>query len=249
MLARNSAKAATFHKFKFNMKNILFLILLGALTMTSCVCKGRVNPGEWVVTTATCWNTYSITKAGAPIPRLLTTCDRMIVLPATEMSADFVCETKFANRVAGDLAISYQWTIEDPMLFIQSAKSITSSSTSTYEKMNPDVIEAIENTVVDKALRDIVREYTPTIPAGTDEKVIEDKLEELVERETESRGVRFSSMSVNVNYDPQTEEALGVLSALLFYKANGEEELGRQVILRKAGAANIETHNTIPINE
>jgi hypothetical protein len=83
----------------YYMRNILILLTLGVIaTLSNCTCKGRVNPNEWVVSTATCWNTMTISKAGDVIPRLLTACDRMIVLPATELAADFTTETKFQNR-------------------------------------------------------------------------------------------------------------------------------------------------------
>ena len=52
-------------------------------------------------------------------------------------------------------------------------------------------------------------------------------------------------MSVNVTYSPQIEEALDVISALEFYKANNETQLGRDVIKAKAGSANIQTTQPI----
>jgi hypothetical protein len=53
------------------------------------------------------------------------------------------------------------------------------------------------------------------------------------------RGVAFYNMSVNINFSPQTEEALDVISALKIYKDNGEEALGREVIRQKAGATKV----------
>lgn len=221
----------------FYMNKVLFLTVLISLFS----CRPIVNPNEWVVTTATCWNTMSVTKAGDVIPRLLTSCDRMVILPATEMSAEFECETKFANRVAGKVNITYQWRISDPITFIQSAKSITSSPTDGDNKIDPNALEAIENGVVDKILIDVIRELTPTLQAGVDELTFEKAVNSIIKSQITERGVEFSNMSANINFDGQTEEALGVISALKFYEANGEGELGREVIKAKAGAANITT--------
>jgi len=228
------------------MKHIAIFIL-SIFILSSC--KSRVNPNEWVVSTGTCWNTMSVTKAGDMVPRLLTACDRMVILPATELAADFTCETKFDQRVAGQINITYQWRISDPITFIQSAKSVTSSATSDDFKINPDALEAIENSVVDKMLIDLIREYTPTKSAGIDEKLVEDDLNALSKTKFASRGVEIFNMSANINFSPQTEEALDVISALKFYESNGEKELGREVIRAKAGATTITVTPTTQIQQ
>jgi len=202
-------------------------------------CKGVVNPGEWVVSTGTCWNTMSVTKAGDYVPRLYTTCDRMVILPATFMAADFKVETKFANRVAGTVNLTYQWRISDPIKFINNAKSITSSPTGTDKRIDVEALESIENSVVDKMIMDVIREYTPSRSAGLDELTVEKEVFDLCKTRFADRGVEFASMSVNVNFSNQIEEALDVISALNFYTAAGEAALGREVIKAKAGSANI----------
>lgn len=224
------------------MKKFLFLIAI-AILMASC--RPTVNPNEWVVSTASCWNTMSVTKAGDLIPRLITTCDRMVILPATELAADFSCETKFDGRVAGIINVTYQWRITDPIVFIQSAKSITSSSTNDGYKIEPDALETIENSVVDKMLIDLIREYTPNQEAGIDELEVERDLNKLSTQEFANRGVEIYNMSININFSDQTEEALDVISALRFYEKNGELELGRDVIKSKAGATKVIVEGTV----
>lgn len=218
------------------MRNQFFLL---SLLLTLLSCKGSVNPNEWVVSTGTCWNTMTVSKAGDMIPRLMTPCDRMVILPATEMSADVNCETKFAGRVAGQVNIVYQWKITDPIAFIQSAKSITSAATIDKHKIDPNALESIENAVVDKMLVDLVREYTPNKEAGLDEKTIENDVSAAASSKFANRGVSLYNMSVNVNFSPQTEEALDVISALKFYEQNGQVEIGKKVIEAKAGATKV----------
>lgn len=216
----------------------LFLIVLTSALLSSCM--GKVNPNEWVVSTATCWNEMSVLEAGKPIPRLLTPCDRIVILPATELSAEFKTETKFAKRLAGTVELTYQWRITDPIEFVSSAKSIVSSPTGDGNKIDPDNLEAVENAVVDKMLINLIREYTPTIdPGAINELLIERELQKLSETSFSDRGIKFSNLSVNVNLSAQAEEALDVISALNFYRENGEEDLGREIIKAKAGATNI----------
>ncbi|MFM2266985.1 MAG: hypothetical protein RL757_426 [Bacteroidota bacterium] len=218
-------------------------ILIGSIAFLFSItaCRSIVNPNEWVVSTTNCWNSMSVTKAGSAIPRLTTNCDRMVILPATLMAADFTVETKFESRVAGAINLTYQWRISDAIKFIGSAKSITSSPTDGDHKIDVNALEAVENAVVDKMIIDVIREYTPSKSAGIDELTIEKDLFELCKSRFLERGVEFASLSVNVNFSPQIEEALDVMSALKFYEANGEKELGKEVIKAKAGAANIQS--------
>lgn len=221
------------------MKKFIFnaLLILTLLHLSSC--RPSVNPNEWVVSTATCWNTMTVSKAGDVIPRLITPCDRMVILPATELAADFTGETKFIGKVGGKVNVTYQWRITDPITFIQSAKSITSSQTNEDHKIDPSALEVIENTVVDKMLIDLIREYTPNKEAGIDELEVEKDLNKLSESQFKNRGVEIYNMSININYTEQTEEAIDVISALKFYERNNQLELGREVIKSKAGATKI----------
>lgn len=224
------------------MKIFQFSLLLFITIFSSC--RAIVNPNEWVVSTGTCWNTMSVTKAGQAIPRLHTACDRMVILPATFMSADITIETKFQDRVAGIVNLTYQWRITNPIKFISNAKSITSSPTDGDSKIDVSALEAIENSVVDKMIMDVIREYTPSKQAGLDELTIEKEVFELCKNKFSDRGVEFDNMSVNVTFSNQVEEALDVMSALKFYESNGEKNLGRDVIKAKAGATTIQVNTS-----
>lgn len=221
------------------MKHILILAILG-LSFTSC--RSVVSPHEWVVSTGTCWNTYTVSKAGDYVPKLYTDCDRMVILPATNLSADLWVETKFKGKVAGGVKINYMWRITDPYKFIENAKSVVSCGTEENYKIKVDDLESIENSVVDKILADIIREdVTPNLEPSTDDLQIEKALYRISANKVQDRGVEFSNMSVNVTLSPQIEEALDIISALRFYRDAGEESLGRDVIKAKAGSANITT--------
>lgn len=217
--------------------SVLF-VLVTTLLLSSCA--PTANPNEWIITTATCWNTISVLKAGSPIPRLVTRCDRMIVLPSSELGMELKCETKFAGRAAGIVSVSGNWRISDPEIFIRSAKSLTSAATGEEHKVNPDALEEVENRVVDKMWKDVIRELTPKMQViNLSEKEIEDSLLVLANTKLTGRGVAFSGMSVNVDFSPQTEEALDAASAMQVYKDLGQEELGEEIIKAKAGATTV----------
>lgn len=231
----------------FSMKHIylLFLLIVSSLAVTSC--RARTNPNEWLITTDDCWNSVDSLKAGSVVPRLFTACDRAIILPATALSAELHCETKFrpgtqdTSRIAASLEIAYNWQIIAPTFFIRTAKSITSAGVDEDHKVLPEELEAIENSVVDKAVQDIVREYTPRVVVGTSELILEQELSSLLAPIFAARGVLITGMSINVTFSTQVEEALDVMAAYQIYKAQGMEELGKIVIANKAGAANIQS--------
>ncbi len=231
------------------MKYLLTFVFLSIILLLAS-CMPSANPNEWVITTATCWNTISVLKAGSPIPRLYTTCDRMLILPSSYLGMELKCETKFAGRAAGNVEVKGNWRISDPETFIKNAKSLTSSTVNEGYKVNPDDLEDIENRVVDKMWIDIIRELTPTIQINNiSEKEIEDALFALSKTKLSGRGVEFEGMSINVNFSEQTEEALDAMSALQIYKDSKEEELGRKIIEAKAGASTIVINNNVKEKE
>lgn len=183
----------------------------------------------------------TVSRAGDYIPRLYTKNDRMIILPATYLSAEFSVTSKFQNRVSGIVNISYQWRISDPIKFINNAKSLTSCPTDDHYKVSVDALEALENSVVDKMVMDVIREYTLNKSASTDCLIMEREIFQLCETRFSDRGISFASMPVDVKFSAQIEEALDVSSTLELYKLIGQEELGKKVIEAKAGAANITT--------
>lgn len=218
-----------------------FLFLSIVLFFVSC--RTRTNPNEWLLTTSNCWNTINVAKAGDMVPRLFTSCDRVIVLPATELAGEFKTQTKFKDKIAGIIQLTYQWRISDPSLFVKNAKSVISSPTDAADdyKIDPNRLEVIENNVVDKYLIDILRELTVNYPPDIAELELEKIFYNVIKQDLADRGVEFSNVSLNITLSEQLEEALDVLGALEFYKSKDQLELGKQIIVAKAGSASITT--------
>lgn len=224
----------------------IVLLIAAAIVLESCGCT-RVNPNEWVVRTTDCWQTYRTLKAGDTKKLVMGVCNKQIVLPAAELSGEFVVNTKFENRLAGEISMTYQWKITKPEDFIKSAKTLVSGN-SDNDKISASKLEAVENAVVDKYLMNLIRETTPEINGlEVDELALELLISDKAEDTLDGRGVEFFNISLNVDVSDQAEEALDVLSALKTYKAAGEEEFGREIIKAKAGAPIIHV-NTCPEN-
>lgn len=229
------------------MKNVKLLFVV-IIVSTLFSCRPKTNPNEWVVSTFTCWNEMTVSKAGDVYPRLIGACSRGLVLPATYMAAEFDTDTKIGNaqdgnRLAAKVSLSYQWRISDPIIFIGTAKSLVTNTGSNHEQVNVDILESVENAVVDKMVINLIREYTPTLDPRNqddlDELKMEKDLQVIFDKQLAVRGVSIANLSLNVDLSDQVEEAQDVIGALNFYRANGEEELGRRIIEAQAGAPTI----------
>lgn len=225
------------------MKQITIFPLLLILLLTACM--PSVTPNEYVVVTADCWNHMRVVKAGEIPPRLLTTCDRKIILPAFLMDGQAIVPARFIGDVKGVVTIDYQYEIKDPIKFVSCAKFITSSKTDETGSINDKSLEKAENMVIDKITKDIVREYCQTVnPVDIDESKMEDELIVLINKKLEDRGIVMTTPSIDNDFKPQTEEALDVISAFNLYKNAGLNNLGTTVIENQAGKTVINLPST-----
>ena len=218
-------------KKKFKLFVMLFMI---AMIFTGCIPK--VTPNEFVVVTADCWNHMEVISAGQVPPRMLTQCDRKIVIPAYLMDGETLIPARFQGDVKGILDLDYQYTIIDPIEFVTHAKFITSSGTDEEGHVDHNTLERAENTVIDKTAKDVAREYIPTVnPVNIDEGKIESDIVPLINKRLLERGIVMSGASINIEFGEQTEQALDAISALNLYKNAGSEEIGKEVIKAQAG--------------
>lgn len=229
------------------MKNLIFLSII--VFLSSCI--ARVTPNEFVVVTADCWNNMEVIEAGQTPPRLMTPCDRKIILPAYLMDGSVEVPARFQGDVKGLIKLDYQYEIKNPIQFVQSAKFVTSSQTDEYGMIDHNTLERAENVAIDKIVKDIVRDYIPNVnPVDIEESRIEDDLVPVINKTLESRGVFMSTVSVDIDFKEQTEQALDVISAYNLYKNAGIEGIGESVIANQAGKPEIKVEvKTQPIED
>ncbi len=217
----------------------LFFALFGILALLQS-CTPSVMPNQYVVVTANCWNTMSVIKAGSVPPRLMTPCDRKIILPAYNMDGEVVVSARFMGDVKGEIKIDYQYEIKDPIMFVGAAKFITSSQTDAEGNVDMNTLEKAENSVIDKIAKDIVREYIPTInPIDIDEGRIESDLTPKINKVLQERGILMSGISIDVDFKQQTEQALDAISAYNLYKNANLQDVGKEVIKAQAGKTEV----------
>lgn len=222
------------------MKN-LFFSLMALFTILLAQSCATVSPNMHLVYTNDCWNHVNVVKAGSIKPTLTKTCDKMIALPAYQMPGGVSVKTRFKNDVKGTITIDYLYEINNPLLFVEEAKFLLQSNIQEddYNKEN-QALELAENTITDKIVKDIVRGMTENMDAANfNETQFESELDDAVNKISKGRGTTMSAFSLKVDFGEQTEEAIDAVSAYGLYKANGMEEVGKEIMKANAGKSQL----------
>lgn len=217
-----------------------FRLLLGLtlcalpVAFTGCdYAQANVN----TLVTDNCGVGWKLIPAGKSIPKGVgNPCFYKVTIPDYPMQGDSRFKVVFAENVLASLDVSYDYTITDPMRFIQEAKYLG--------KTNNDQVgsqfEAAENTVIDKRIKDAVRgrlakEDVVTFSPSDFEDLLLPELNKLLQ----PRGVTVNFLSLVPVYDEQTAQAVDVATAMKIYSSKNLEKLGEQVIANRAGASKI----------
>ena len=217
----------------------LFAALL-PVALTSCdYAQANVN----TLVTDDCGVTWKLIAAGKSVPKgVANPCFYKVTIPDYPMQGDSRFKVVFAENVLASLDVSYDYTITNPMSFIQEAKYLGKTNSAEVGTQ----FEAAENTVIDKRIKDAVRgrlskEDVVTFSPSDFEDLLLPELNKLLQ----PRGVTVNFLSLVPVYDEQTAQAVDVATAMKIYTSKNLEKLGEQVIANRAGASKVVVENQI----
>lgn len=216
------------------MKNF---ILFSIICMFLAGCNGcEKAPANQIVIHSDDWGvTWRTIGVGEIVPRCMLAGCYNVYLPGSTMAGELVSTQRTFEGAKITLLISYQYEIIDGVLFSKDAKELWNQ-----EGINDSSMEAIENRLIDKIFHDVLGPDTKQQKIlDFDQAEFETIVMKHVNELTEKRGIRILAMSVVPKFGEQLEESIDALQALELYKMVGLEEWGKEVILRKAGSANI----------
>ena len=223
------------------MKQIIFIlgVALSTLTLQSCD-KSQANVRTLI--SNDCGVTWELIPAGQTIPKRLVACELKTTIPGAPMTGESHFKTNFANKVKTNIDMDYEYEIIDPVKFITEAPYLAKSNSDGDEvSMDNSRFESAENSIIDKRIKDIARDLLLNIDiVEFDQSEFEDTLQTQVNKALSNRGVHINYLSFVPTPSEQTEQAIDVATAMKIYESKGLEELGKQVIANKAGAAKIE---------
>ena len=223
------------------MKQILFVLGVASMLLTLQSCeKSQANVRTLI--SNDCGVTWEIIPAGQTIPKRLTACELKTTIPGAPMTGESHFKTNFANKVKTNIDMDYEYEIIDPVKFITEAPYLAKSNSDADDvSSDPSRFESAENSIIDKRIKDIARDLLLNIDiVEFDQSEFEDTLQTQVNKALSDRGVHINYLSFVPTPSEQTEQAIDVATAMKIYESKGLEEIGKQVIANKAGAAKIE---------
>lgn len=226
-----------------NLARLAFVGIFAALVpaaLTGCdYAQANVN----TLVTDDCGVNWKLIAAGKSVHKgVANPCFYKVTIPDYPMQGDSRFKVVFAENVLASLDVSYDYTITNPMSFIQEAKYLGKSNSAEVGTQ----FEAAENTVIDKRIKDAVRgrlskEDVVTFSPSDFEDLLLPELNKLLQ----PRGVTVNFLSLVPVYDEQTAQAVDVATAMKIYTSKNLEKLGEQVIANRAGANRMVVENQI----
>ncbi|MDZ4703269.1 MAG: hypothetical protein SH848_05030 [Saprospiraceae bacterium] len=108
--------------------------------------------------------------------------------------------------------------------------------------------EGAENMVIDKRIKDIAKGvFINADIVELDQSDMEAHLLNESNKILEPLGVHLNFITLTFDLDEQTRQAIDVTTAMKIYESKGLQEIGKQVMIQRAGATKIIIENKTPI--
>ena len=224
------------------LKNIWIPVLV--LLMTGC---NYAKSNQQVLVSTDCGMEWKMINAGDAIPKgTMNYCYMKVVIPNFPMQGDSKFITNLKDRVRAATHIDYDYSITNPLAFIKQAKYLGKANTNadSDEALNPTAFEGAENMVIDKRIKDVAKAiFIEEDIVELDQSDIENKLLLEANKILEPLGVKLNFITLTFDLDDQTRQAIDVSTAMKIYESKGLQDVGKMVMVERAGATKITVEN------
>jgi len=209
---------------------------------------------QQVVISTDCGMSWKKINAGDAVPKGVgNMCYMKVVMPNYPMQGDSRFITNLKDRVRAFVHIDYDYSIIEPLAFIKQAKYLgkANSDADSDGALDQSAFEGAENMVIDKRIRDISKElFLSEDIVELDQSELEDRLFDSSNKVLEKLGVHLNFITLTFDLDEQTRQAIDVSTAMKIYESKGLTEVGKQVMISRAGATKLTVENKLePIKE
>lgn len=220
----------------------LTLGLLAASTLLAG-CANRAVTNVQTFVSSDCGKNWNRIEAGQTIPRQMFACDLRVTIPNYPMQGDARFKVGFKNNVLVGVSASYEYSITDGLKFLRNARYVGRQNSDADGAANSaNAYETAENLLIDRRIREIADALLDQEDIVTfDSSAFEDKLLAEVNKVLEDRGINLESIAFVPTPDDQTRMAIDAGAAIRVYQAAGIEELGKEMMVARAGASNVTT--------
>ena len=222
-------------------KNLLVLLPIGIAIVGISSCT-YVKSNQIVVYSKDCGSTWTQVKAGERVPTGTgNPCYVQETMPGYEMQGDMLYFVLFKDQVKVQMAVTYSYLIEDPLLFMKFAKKLGRTNADADDAQEDNArFEGAENRVIETRIKTVTSDEFPQQDVVShDMNALELEYMELINKSLKERGVRLTVFEMVPNFQQQTQLAIDAANADRIYQAKGMQEFGRQVTLARAGATQI----------
>ena len=215
-----------------------------AITFQSC---NYAKSNQQVLVSDDCGMNWKKINAGDAVPKAgMNYCYMKVVIPNYPMQGDAKFITNLAARVRVEAHIDYDYSITNGLAFIKEAKSLgrANADADDPDAIDPKQFEGAENRVIDKRIKDVAKALFLTQDIiELDQADLEDELLVQCNKRLEPLGVQLNFITLTFDTDEQTRQAIDVSTAMKIYESKGISEVGKQVMVQRAGATKITVEN------
>ena len=162
-------------------------------------------------------------------------------MPGYEMQGDMDFYVLFKDQVKVKIRLTYSYMIEDPLLFMKSAKKLGKTNADADEASDDNErFEGAENRVIETKIKKVTSDEFPKQDVIThDMNALELQYVDLVNNELKARGVHVTVFEMVPDFQVLTQQAIDAANADRIYASKNMQEFGRQITIARAGATQI----------
>lgn len=226
--------------------NLSILSIAMLLFLSACSFS---KSNQQVLVSNDCGVEWKKIAAGDAVPTGATNpCYMKVVIPNYPMQG----ETRFISNLKGKVRavvhIDYDYSIQDGLSFIKQAKYLGNTNSSVDDQSNESTnFEQAENMVIDKRLKDVVKDILLEEDiVELDQNELENIIHEKTNKVLKPFGVELNFITLTFDLDEQTRQAIDIATAMKIYESNGLSDIGKQIMVSRAGATKITVEQKTP---
>lgn len=224
------------------MKNILWTLILAVVVSLLESCN-YAKSNQQVVISDDCGMKWKLINSGDAVPKGIgNPCFMKVVIPNYPMQGESKFISNLKDRVRAKVQIDYDYSVTSPLAFIGQAKFLGHANADADDKeaLDAGVFEGAENMIIDKRIKDVAKSlFIDEDIVELDQSDLENKLLASSNKILEPLGVSLNFITLTFDLDEQTRQAIDVSTAMKIYESKGLVEIGKQVMVSKAGANKI----------
>jgi hypothetical protein len=230
---------------------MMSFVAIGLFSLNSC---SYAKSNQQVLVSDDCGMTWKKINPGESVPRgTMNYCYMKVVVPNYPMQGDAAFVANLKDKVRAHIHIDYDYSITNALLFVKQAKSLgrANANADDPDAINEKAFEMAENMVIDKRIREVaksvfIKEDIVDMDQTEVEALIHSKTNDILKE----LGVELNFITLTLDLDEQTRQAIDISTAMKIYDSRGIGELGKEVMKERAGATkvivNSKTVNTTP---